>query len=226
MHSKKTALELFFSEDAPGLDISGYTDLTTLSSNKNNDHILNSEHNLFRQSVYTDMISTYIQELNSKSTASPLSLSKETPRKLVHELFILRELTEQYINLNWKLITNDLETLDPFIHLIPPSVGYEGCNSVENWRESYFKEALTYRRGPGFVKVRDERSPDETELLLIDDIDELNVFHLTMLPTKISTLGNLQNVLQILVDFNLVFVIEDWAINLCTRANRNKVPYQ
>ncbi|AUO14636.1 DUF5825 family protein [Priestia megaterium] len=170
-------------------------------------------------------VTNYIGRIGSTNNHILIDLNEDDPKRTVHELFLLRELTQSYTHINWKLM-NQINQLDKIIHITPPVEMNINYNLVNYWRERHVDEMLTYRYGPNFIKVRDDRSTYETELMLIEDANEIKLFNLTMLPTKVSALGQLKTSLKLLVEFNLIYVTGDWAINLCTRANKNKIPYQ
>ncbi|MEO3811505.1 DUF5825 family protein [Sphaerisporangium sp. B11E5] len=75
----------------------------------------------------------------------------------VRTLVLVRELTGHGIAVDWRLRLG-AERWRPLSHLYPPAevVGAEDVR--REWRDSYHFFKCVYRRGPGFLQVRDRRS--------------------------------------------------------------------
>ncbi|WDZ82722.1 DUF5825 family protein [Micromonospora cathayae] len=95
-------------------------------------------------------------------------------RDAVRRLVLVRELTSHGIAVDWRLLLPAGGGADwrVFCHLYPPtglSAVAEGDEDpLDTWRRSYYIDKCTFRRGPGFVQVRDRRS-SRLNLLTVDD---------------------------------------------------------
>lgn len=108
----------------------------------------------------------------------PVSLAVDgtdaASRDAVRRLVLVRELTSRGIAVDWQLVLPAGGGADwrVFCHLYPPTAltaeatGDE--DPLEAWRRSYYIDKCTFRRGPGFVQVRDRRA-SQLNLLTVDD---------------------------------------------------------
>ncbi|MGX4656240.1 DUF5825 family protein [Micromonospora sp. SCSIO 07396] len=95
----------------------------------------------------------------------------------VRRLVLVRELTSHGIAVDWRLRLPGVEADEwlPYSHLRAPvellaAPGGEGdpAGQLDAWVRGFYFDKCTYRRGPGFVQVRDRRS-GRLNLLTIDD---------------------------------------------------------
>ncbi|MFV2127570.1 DUF5825 family protein [Micromonospora sp. LOL_013] len=97
----------------------------------------------------------------------------------VRRLVLVRELTSYAIEVDWsiRLPGGDGDLWRVYGHLRPPAaveiVGADpetdpGTVAAAAWRDAFYFDKCTYRRGPGFVQVRDRRA-GRLNLLTIDD---------------------------------------------------------
>ncbi|PTA47533.1 hypothetical protein C8054_03905 [Micromonospora sp. RP3T] len=106
----------------------------------------------------------------------PVNLAVEddtASRDAVRRLVLVRELTSHGIGVEWRLLLPVDGGADwrVFCHLYPPAELSPAAGDEEPldaWRRSYYIDKCTFRRGPGFVQVRDRRS-SRLNLLTIDD---------------------------------------------------------
>lgn len=101
----------------------------------------------------------------------------ETAVDTVRRLVLIRELTSHGIAVDWRLRLPgaDADEWLPYSHLrapveLLPPPGGEGDPAAQlaAWGKGFYFDRCTYRRGPGFVQVRDRRS-GRLNLLTIDD---------------------------------------------------------
>ncbi|MEU1601916.1 DUF5825 family protein [Micromonospora matsumotoense] len=101
----------------------------------------------------------------------------ETAVDTVRRLVLVRELTSHGIAVDWRLRLPgaDADEWLPYSHLrapvelLPPSGGAgDPVAQLAAWGKAFYFDKCTYRRGPGFVQVRDRRS-GRLNLLTIDD---------------------------------------------------------
>jgi hypothetical protein len=85
-------------------------------------------------------------------------------------LRFLREATSHTLRLDWVLAGRPLVEPRNLAHLVPPARGI-GPDAVEcalAWRAAYRYGTFHYRRGPGFVTVKDVRPDGPTSHLTVD----------------------------------------------------------
>lgn len=99
-------------------------------------------------------------DLDSESTSRA---ERDAPRRLA----LVRELTSYGIAVEWRLrlAGNDRDEWRQFSHLFPPIElrtavcdDADGEQSLVDWRTGFRIGIYHYRRGPGFIVVRDQRS--------------------------------------------------------------------
>lgn len=82
-------------------------------------------------------------------------------RTLVWTMLLLRELTSWGLVIDWQLRPGELAPIwQRLTHLCPPTEILDQPDSaaaLADWRESFYICKCIYRRGPGFVEVRDRR---------------------------------------------------------------------
>ena len=85
-------------------------------------------------------------------------------------LRFLRECTSHTLRLEWTLTGRPLVEPRNLAHLVPPvrGVGSAATECVAAWRAAYRYGTYHYRRGPGFVTVKDVRPDGETARLTIE----------------------------------------------------------
>jgi hypothetical protein len=85
-------------------------------------------------------------------------------------LRFLREATTQTLRLEWTLTGRPLVEPRNLTHLVPPvrGVGSAAAECVAAWRAAYRYGSYHYRKGPGFVTVKDIRPDGETVRLTIE----------------------------------------------------------
>jgi hypothetical protein len=85
----------------------------------------------------------------------------------LEQLSLVRELTRIGLATQWTLECDDDFPVSLLQHLHPPSTVVQGDGGVaRRWRDSYRFGSLLYRKGPGFVHVRDARSAGARRLTL------------------------------------------------------------
>ncbi|MBM7790008.1 DUF5825 family protein [Tenggerimyces flavus] len=108
--------------------------------------------------------------------------------------------------------------LDLVCHLPPPT------NHPE-WTARFRPGLCYYRHGPGFVEVKDTRTPATAARFVIDDPDLLSCFLRCLNPTPIAGLGPADTeAVEALVDERLVLRFDDTLLTLPHRMTRWPIP--
>ncbi|MEU1283375.1 DUF5825 family protein [Kitasatospora sp. NPDC005856] len=104
----------------------------------------------------------------------PVRLCADAPAASARALMLLREATGQGLAVLWRAVCTDgCAAQRRFHHLYPPEQLVGAPQDVlDDWHADYFPCKCVYRRGPGFVEVRDRRF-GTLELFTIDEPDHL-----------------------------------------------------
>ncbi|MBE1530425.1 DUF5825 family protein [Actinomadura algeriensis] len=85
----------------------------------------------------------------------------------VRQLSLVRELTRIGLSVRWVLECDDDFPVSLLQHLYPPTAVAQGDGgAARRWRDAYRFGSLLYRKGPGFVHVRDARTDGARRLTL------------------------------------------------------------
>ncbi|TDC70310.1 hypothetical protein E1200_05765 [Actinomadura sp. GC306] len=85
----------------------------------------------------------------------------------VQQLSLVRELTRIGSSVQWTLECDDDFPLASLQHLYPPAAVLQGDGGAAGrWRDAYRFGSLLYRKGPGFIHVRDAREAGARRLTL------------------------------------------------------------
>ncbi|MFV2011049.1 MULTISPECIES: DUF5825 family protein [unclassified Micromonospora] len=109
---------------------------------------------------------------------APVDLCRDAGVASARALVLIRELTARAIAVDWVAHCHDgCAGQGMFDHLLPPERvdgGASGADdqAVRGWRDSFFLGKCVFRRGPGFVEVRDRRA-GALELFTIDEPEHL-----------------------------------------------------
>ncbi|WP_329264688.1 DUF5825 family protein [Streptomyces sp. NBC_01478] len=94
----------------------------------------------------------------------PVDLTDPDGASAVAVLLLVRELTSHGIAVDWTLRMPDPAQWRALSHLYPPAGVFRGSTGAENedhvvtaWRGSFHIAKCGYRRGPGFLEIRDHR---------------------------------------------------------------------
>ncbi|MGQ4434059.1 DUF5825 family protein [Streptomyces sp. SAS_260] len=94
----------------------------------------------------------------------PVDLTDPDGASAVAVLLLVRELTGHGIAVDWTLRMADPARWQALSHLYPPAAVLRGATGEENdagvvtaWRGSFHIAKCGYRRGPGFLEIRDHR---------------------------------------------------------------------
>ena len=95
------------------------------------------------------------------------------------QLSVIRELTARAIDVSWVLDGVLLAGADwrDFSHLVPPRE-IRGADPLvlTAWRHRHYIGRCTYRRGPGFIQIRDRRR-DELRSFVLDQPEYVDAVH-------------------------------------------------
>jgi hypothetical protein len=114
------------------------------------------------------------------------------------------------------------------LHHLPPPEALEGADGPAEaacWREAYRLGACHFRRGPGFIQVKDSRDPRFTAKFMLDEPGLVAAFTTCLRPTSLAELGPaLRDAALTLHRERLLLLIGDLAVTLPTRMLRWPVP--
>lgn len=204
------------------------------------DELVNSKISGWRLHVYLernerDILDGYhiqkLKEFGLERITTDLYLDMREPQRTIHEVHFLKECTTNYIHVEWTLASDHPIDSFPLVHFFPPksfNVEFKNASKwLEMWSENHLNEGLTYRRGPGFVNVRDQRPTLESRLFHIDSKEDLELFNMTMEPRRLCDFS--QEIpfkgLDSMMQYQLLLRVDDWVLNLVTPVNKKVIPF-
>jgi len=142
-------------------------------------------------------------------------------------LRFLREATSHTLRLDWVLAGRPLVAPRDLAHLVPPTrgVGPDATACVAAWRGAYRYGTFYYRRGPGFVTVKDVRPDGDTTHLTIDG-ESAEAFHALAEATTLAELNPAAiDAMDDAVEFGLALRGVETVLLLPFRMRHWPVPY-
>lgn len=121
-------------------------------------------------------------------------------------------------------IPADLDT-DLLHHLPPPPVGMTADTRVERWRAAFRPGLCFYRRGPGFILVKDTRIPGRGARIRIDQEPLINALLLCEEPVRLDAQdGIVRAALEFLLSESLLLRFGDFITTAPYRMRRWPIP--
>ncbi|APU15559.1 MULTISPECIES: DUF5825 family protein [Actinoalloteichus] len=132
----------------------------------------------------------YEQGLRRVGLSRPVDLTGGMDEEsLVWVMVLLRELTSRSIAVDWELrLGPHIDIWHRLNHLCPPRdlPGEPNAEEIlQLWRETFYLCKCAYRRGPGFVEVRDRRAGSLSRFI-VDDPEYLAAIDLLLDGTPVS----------------------------------------
>ncbi|MEO3778874.1 DUF5825 family protein [Micromonospora sp. B11E3] len=95
----------------------------------------------------------------------------QSPAEDLELLRYLRDVTSHAVRLRWRLAGVPTFPLHTHVHLVAPSGGVDADAAAYamRWTAGYRYGSFFYRRGPGFVMIKDVRPESEDARLTIDE---------------------------------------------------------
>jgi hypothetical protein len=164
--------------------------------------------------------------------AQPLSLEDDLPLDLairwddgpatLGAVAALRDAFGTGRVLNWRVEAMPRTVVPLLWHLPPPG---NAAPDFAEWRSVFRPGLCYYRRGPGFVQVKDVRDPEEAGSFTIDEPHVLRAFLRCLRPTALTDLDALErDAAEALLDERLLLRAADQVVVLPYRMRRWPVP--
>jgi hypothetical protein len=133
------------------------------------DRTVNTDELLADPGHATQVMAEAASGSRSLTLLGPIRLGTDPDLDVV-ALRLLAEATAGHVDLQWRLGGEPPWPLRTVVHLRPPTGAADaaGRRFAMRWGESFRFGLCTYRRGPGFVALRDVR-PDGTRLRTVAD---------------------------------------------------------
>jgi hypothetical protein len=154
----------------------------------------------------------------------PLPLRAGWP-DTVAAVALLRDCAAAALRVRWRVAAG--HDLDPAaLYHLPPPAGPPGA-ALDRWRRAHRYGSCHYRRGPGFIQVKDSRDPGAAPVVLMADHPDLVATFLRCLdPTPMADLDQVgRDAVDLLAAERLVLVTGGLALTLPHRMRRWPVPY-
>ncbi|MDG4824884.1 DUF5825 family protein [Asanoa sp. WMMD1127] len=127
----------------------------------------------------------------------------------------------------WRATVDPALDTAPLHHLQPPEPVGPLPAEVARWRASHRPALRYYRRGPGFIQVKDVRRPSAGARFVLDHPPLIEAFDRCLAPTRLSDLAEPhRRAAEALVDEQLLMLVDGWALTLPYRMRRWPVPSQ
>lgn len=155
------------------------------------------------------------------SVERPIVLGQDTDQTLA-AVAMLRDGLTQGTLLEWHGELASTTSLDLVCHLPPP----QGSAELHaRWRARFRPGLCYFRRGPGFLQVKDSRAGDVSVNLVIDDPLLVDVLIRCLSPTRITSLTTAERAaVDTLADEQLLLSLGDQVVTLPHRMRRWPVP--
>ncbi|MEO3792995.1 DUF5825 family protein [Nonomuraea sp. B10E15] len=159
----------------------------------------------------------------------PITLG-ERPEETVAFIAVLRDNLERGTVVDWTGGVRPGFDTAPLLHLPPPrrpvpAAGQEGSAGLDVWRSRFRIGLCYYRRGPGFLQVKDMRDPAAAARMIIDDGALGSAFTRCLRPRRLPGLGtDERDAVDVLIDERLVLRCGDLVVTLPHRMRRWPVP--
>ncbi len=162
---------------------------------------------------------------NKVKLAEPVALGAE-PQSTALFVAFLRDSTTHLTGVEWRGTLADTLDLALLHHLPPPSdLGAGSDEIVTRWRASHRYGTCYYRRGPGFLLVRDVRVAVSATRYTLDDPVLVDTFLRCQEPTSLNALTAAQREAVSLLDAErLVLRMADVVVGLPMRMLHWPIP--
>ncbi|MFH9347768.1 DUF5825 family protein [Kitasatospora sp. NPDC017646] len=138
-------------------------------------------------------------------------------------LAFLRVALEEGVPVRWTASGGGELDTAPLRHLWPPS-GFAGL-PADPWEEAFRYGLCYFRRGPGFITVKDARAEHDVHLML-DHPDLVTTFLAGRTPLPVEALTATQRqAVGLLIAENLMYRLGDLLLTLPTHMRRWPVPF-
>ena len=157
----------------------------------------------------------------------PVVLGQD-PAQTCAFLAYLRDCMERRIHVHWEGRLAGPVDVSSLYHLEPPTtlLGGPPRAAAAAWRREHRYGACYYRRGPGFVLVKDARDALETTSYVLEEEALTKTFLKCLAPTRLTTLCAAgQEAVRELSAERLILVIDGLAVALPFRMKRWPIPF-
>lgn len=149
-----------------------------------------------------------------------IRLDERDPAGLMSWLVSLRDATSALVAVRWSGPVNlPAPLISSIVHLPPPA------STGQPWQDLHPGSALYYRRGPGFILVKDRRRSRPRMIITLDDPAELELFDLITRPVEADKLTPFHPHLDEFLDAGLACRAGDLVVGVATHLRRWPIPH-
>jgi hypothetical protein len=111
----------------------------------------------------------------------------------------------------------------PALHHLPPP--QDDDDAIGVWRSRFRLGLCYYRRGPGFIQIKDVRDPSASAAFVLDDPLLIRVFTRCLVPTRMPEVApDERGAIEALLAEGLMLQLEDLVVILPYRMARWPIP--
>ena len=140
---------------------------------------------------------------------------------------LLREGQSSGMAVQWRAVRRGAFELSALRHLPPPQSldGASQDTELASWRDGHAYGRYYFRIGPGFVHVKDVRTPSDAVRLVLAEPGVRDTFLRCLRPTRVATLPDSERAaVSELVAEGLVLRVGELAVTVVPRMRRWPVP--
>jgi len=155
--------------------------------------------------------------------AGRVRLGEDDPVGLASWLVSLRDAASALMTVRWAgELALPPELITDLVHLAPPEpVG----PAAKLWRDRHPGSGLYYRRGPGFILIKDLRQSRTRMNITLDDPAELELFERITQPVDADELTGLRTQLTEFLDAGLAHRTGPLVVGIATHLRRWPIPH-
>jgi hypothetical protein len=151
----------------------------------------------------------------------PIRLDERDPVTLTSWLASLRDAVTALVAVRWTgQVTLPPPLVATLVHLPPPT----GTDN-QSWHDLHPGSALYFRRGPGFIQIKDTRRSRPRMIITLDNPAELELFQRIARPVGIGELAGLHDQLHEFLDAGLAYQAGDLVVGIATHLRRWPIPH-
>lgn len=154
----------------------------------------------------------------------PITISQQDAQRSLEFIRFLRDAISYGLQIEWKSIFKKSANIRYFIHLPPPSSGIKS----RVWNREYSYGKMFWRKGPGFILIKDMRSVSKQTRYIFDDMASLEAFQNIQTPIHLSEMqysSKIKDAIHEFISEGIALQIGEYILALPYRMRNWPIPY-